>query len=65
MLFRLEDDEWHPTGRWCLTTPFTMANRPEGGDDGGAVVSGIQRDPDGWAWHLVGGEWRLSAEGVA
>lgn len=45
MLFKLEKDEWVPTGRTALSLLS-----PE--------VSGIQRDPDGFPWRKIRGNWR-------
>ncbi len=54
MLFRFER-RWEPTGRWCLGTPFTQGDRPEGGRrDGSMICRGIQTAPDGTVWRGLG-----------
>lgn len=57
MAFKLVSGEWQPTGKWCLSTPWTQHRRPKGGrKDGTMICSGSQRAPDGTAWRGLGKE---------
>lgn len=58
MLWKWLSGGWYPTGRWCLSTPYSQKNRPKGGKSDGSINFGVQHDPNGTPWRFVGGEWQ-------